>query len=92
MSITYKIADLLDSLAFNSSKLPYWLEIKTKNPSCTYYFGHFAYPLTAKLMQHGYIEDLLDEKAIVLSAKIKRCQPEQLTIVEPQKNREKLLN
>lgn len=92
MNITCKIADLLDSLVFPSPKLPYWVEIETDNPSCTYYFGHFAHPLAAKLMQHGYIKDLHDEQAIVASVKIKRCQPEQLTIVGKEKNSEKVLN
>ena len=91
MSITYKIANLLDLLVFDSPKPPYWIEIKTENPTCTYYFGHFAYSLTAKLMQHGYIKDLLEEKAIVVSAEIKQCQPEQLTIIE-EKNSKQILD
>lgn len=88
MSITFKIAELLDLLVFHSPKPPYWIEIKTNNPTCVYYFGHFNHPLAAKLMQHGYIEDLVDEKAIVVSVKIKRCEPEQLTIIKAEKNTE----
>lgn len=86
MSMTYKIAELLDLLVFHSPKPPYWIEIKTKNPICTYYFGHFEHPLAAKLMQQGYIQDLIDEKAIVVSAKIQQCQPDRLTVVETEKN------
>lgn len=84
MNITYKIANLLDLLVFDSPKPPYWVEVETENPSCTYYFGYFAHPLAAKLMQRGYVKDLLEEQAIVLSAEIKRCQPKQLTIMEEQ--------
>ena len=84
-SITLKIAELLDSLVFHSPKPPYWVEIKTNNPPCIYYFGHFDHPLAAKLMQQGYIEDLLDEEATVVSVKIKRCKPEQLTIIQAEK-------
>ena len=82
MSITYKIAELLDLLVLHSPDPPYWIEIKTRNPTCTYYFGHFNHPLAAKLMQQGYIQDLVDESAIVSSVKMKRCQPKQLTIIE----------
>ena len=83
--ITFKIAELLDSLVFHSPKPPYWVEIKTNNPTCIYYFGHFDNPLAAKLMQQGYIKDLLNEGATVVSVKIKRCEPEQLTIIEAEK-------
>jgi hypothetical protein len=82
MDITYKLAELLDKLVFHASKIPYWIEIKTKNPSCIYYFGHFDSPLAAKLMHKGYIKDLIDENATVVSVQLKQCQPEQLTIVE----------
>ena len=86
MKIPDRLAELLDFLVFHSPNPPYWVEIKTKHPTCTYYFGHFNHPLAARLMQQGYIKDLIDEKAIVVSVKIKRCQPEQLTIVETEEN------
>ena len=79
------ISDLLDLLVFRSPKPPYWVEIKTINPSCTYYFGHFNHPLAAKIMQKGYIDDLIEEKAIIASVKIEQCQPEELTIDETDK-------
>ena len=82
MSITYKIADLLDLLVLKSPKPPYWIEIKTKNPTCVYYFGHFNHPLAAKLMQQGYIKDLIDEAAVIVSVRIKQCNPKELTIIE----------
>lgn len=82
MNINYKLANFLDLLSFHNNDLPYWIEIKTKNPSCTYYFGHFNHPLAAKLMKQGYIQDLIEEEAIITSIKLKRCEPENLTIVE----------
>ena len=88
MSITFKIAELLDLLVFHSPKPPYWIEIKTYNPSCIYYFGHFDNPLAAKLMQQGYIKDLIDESAIIVSVKVKRCEPEKLTIIGAKENRD----
>jgi hypothetical protein len=85
VSITFKIAELLDLLVFYSPKPPYWIEIKTNNPTYVYYFGHFDSPLAAKLMEKDYIDDLIDESAIVVSVKIKQCQPEELTIDETDK-------
>ena len=86
MNITCKLAELLDWLVFDKSKAPYWIEIQTKNPTCTYYFGHFNHPLAAKIMEQGYIRDLIEEKAIVTSIKLKRENPERLTIIELETN------
>ena len=86
MNIVYKIAELLELLVLESPQPPYWIEIKTENPSCIYYFGHFDHPLAAKLMQQGYIDDLVDENAIVVSAKIKQCDVDKLTIPETVKS------
>ena len=61
---------------------PYWVEITTKEPKCIYYFGPFNSRTEAKRMQHGYIEDLIEEKAIGINVKIKRCLPTNLTITE----------
>lgn len=82
MNITYKLAELLDLLVFNSPQAPYWIEIKTENPTCTYYFGHFDNPLSAKLMQQGYIKDLIEEDAVIVSVKLKQCEPDSLTVME----------
>ena len=59
----------------------WWIEIRTANPSCIYYFGAFASFTAAAQAQYGYILDLLDESAKILSAEIKQCQPEHLTLV-----------
>lgn len=63
-------------------QLPWWLEIRTKIPPCTYYFGPFDSFKEAKVSRHGYIEDLIGEKAQGITVKLKRCQPQMLTISE----------
>lgn len=85
MNITYTLAELLDKLVVRATKIPYWIEVKTENPSCIYYFGHFDSPFAAKLMIKGYIKDLIDEDAKVISVILKQSEPEQLTIVEAEK-------
>ncbi|MDJ0595745.1 MAG: DUF1816 domain-containing protein [Pleurocapsa sp. MO_226.B13] len=82
MNIINKLANLLELLVVRFPKPPYWVEIKTQNPTCTYYFGHFNHLLAAKLMQQGYIKDLIEEKATVVSVKLRQCNPQQLTITE----------
>ena len=62
--------------------VPWWLEIKTAIPSCTYYFGPFSEPKMAKISQYGYIEDLLSEKARGITVEIKKLKPKELTIFE----------
>lgn len=64
-----------------STELDWWIEICTKNPSCVYYFGAFNSFAAAILVKDDYIEDLLAEKAQIISVEIKQCQPQQLTIV-----------
>jgi hypothetical protein len=36
----------------------WWLEIKTNQPTCTYYFGPFERAEEAEALKGGYIEDL----------------------------------
>ena len=57
----------------------WWIEIRTANPLCIYYFGAFESFTAAVQAQYGYILDLLAEEAKILSAEIKQCQPEHLT-------------
>lgn len=59
----------------------WWIEIRTANPLCAYYFGAFESCTAAALAQHGYILDLLTEKATILSVEIKQCRPQHLTIM-----------
>jgi hypothetical protein len=62
--------------------LAQWVQIITINPSCTYYFGPFITIKEAKLAQWGYIDDLLEEGAEILSVDIKQCKPRELTVLE----------
>ena len=58
----------------------WWVEIHTNNPQCTYYFGPFETALEARGLQEGYLEDLRQEQAQVITVAIKQCQPKHLTI------------
>ncbi len=63
-------------------KWGWWIEIRTANPSCTYYFGDFYSFTEAVSAQSGYIQDLSEEGAKLLAVEIKLCRPKQLTIYE----------
>lgn len=64
-------------------KLPYWLKISTKVPRCIYYFGPFDSSLEAKILQAGYIEDLIEENAQGIHVELEQCpHPPELTICE----------
>ena len=58
----------------------WWIEIHTNNPQCTYYFGPFQTAFEAQALQAGYLEDLQQEQAQIVTAQIKQCQPQQLTL------------
>lgn len=74
---------LFNIFKFKKKPESYWLKITTKVPCCTYYFGPFDSPWEAKLMQAGYIEDLLAEKAQGVHVELEQgSQPPQLTICE----------
>lgn len=61
----------------------WWLEIKTSQPTCTYYFGPFDSEEEAEALKGGYIEDLEQEGAQNIRTGIQRCsRPAQLTIEE----------
>lgn len=66
----------------NRSQNPWWIEIKTSSPCCTYFFGPFDSFQEARHSQDGYIEDLVDEKAFGITVEIKQCQPNLLTMFE----------
>ena len=61
-------------------KLALWIEIVTEQPQCTYYFGSFACAKSAQKAVSGYIEDLKQESAQVITVTFKRVQPRELTI------------
>lgn len=58
----------------------WWVEIVTKKPDCTYYFGPFASHREAQLSQLGYLEDLEQERPQLIAIEIKQCQPKELTV------------
>ena len=65
-----------------SSGFAYWVEIKTDNPRCTYYFGPFLSDREARDMTPGYVEDLTEEGAQGISIYVGRMKPTELTIFE----------
>jgi hypothetical protein len=61
----------------------WWVEIRTSQPACTYYFGPFDSELEADTAKGGYIEDLQLEGAQNIQTVVKLCSyPAQLTITE----------
>ncbi|OKH38157.1 hypothetical protein NIES2119_11425 [[Phormidium ambiguum] IAM M-71] len=60
--------------------LAWWIEIVTRKPQCTYYFGPFLTVKEADLAKTGYIEDLETEGAMGFIVFIKRCKPNELTV------------
>ncbi len=81
MSLATKLLDLIGLK--KKEPVPYWLKISTKVPKCVYYFGPFDSPFEAKALQAGYIEDLIEEKALGIHIELEqRLQPEELTACE----------
>jgi hypothetical protein len=80
--IVDRLMSVVNSILKIKQGKPYWIEISTKEPFCIYYFGPFENSAEAKEMQHGYIQDLIEEKAAGISVTIKRCLPTRLTIME----------
>ena len=70
------------SFLIDRKKNPWWIEIHTSVPGCTYFFGPFNSFKEAKQEQNGYIEDLVQEKAFGITVDIKQCQPTSLTVFE----------
>lgn len=62
----------------------WWIEIKTAEPVCTYYFGPFDVEQEAELAKKGYLEDLEQEGSKVVAASIMPLSepPKQLTVYE----------
>jgi len=60
--------------------LGWWIEICTNHPFYLYYFGPFDSREEATLKSHGFIHDLREEKAEILSLQIELTRPDQLTI------------
>jgi hypothetical protein len=54
----------------------WWIEVKTENPRCTYFFGPFVSQKEAEQEKAGFIEDLQQEGATHIQARIRRCKPD----------------
>lgn len=61
--------------------LAWWVEIVTAQPKCIYYFGPFVSAKEAQFSQVGYIEDLEQESAQVITIRLRRGRPRELTII-----------
>jgi Domain of unknown function (DUF1816) len=59
---------------------PWWVEVQTSVPRCTYYFGPFDDLAEARASRAGYVEDLEGEGARDIVVLVKQCQPDVLTI------------
>jgi len=61
--IVFAFLCLLIRVPRSQHATPWWVEIATEAPHCTYYFGPFNSVGEAQLNQRGYIEDLQQEGA-----------------------------
>jgi Domain of unknown function (DUF1816) len=60
---------------------PWWVEVNTAIPLCTYYFGPFDDRWEAHGARSGYVEDLQAEGARDIVALVKQChEPSLLTV------------
>ncbi|TVR14063.1 MAG: DUF1816 domain-containing protein [Phormidium sp. GEM2.Bin31] len=62
--------------------LAWWVEVRTDQPQCTYYFGPFLSQKDASRAKVGYIEDLETEGAQGIQAQVGRYKPSELTIFD----------
>ena len=60
----------------------WWVEVTTTEPDCIYYFGPFDLEKEAEAARPGYLEDLTGEGARGIVARVKRCKPPAMTIVD----------
>ncbi len=60
--------------------LAWWVEVKTLDPDCTYYFGPFVTVHQAQFLQRGYIEDLIQEGTQISAVELKQFTPESFTV------------
>lgn len=68
---------------FENLGLAWWLSVITDQPKCIYYFGPFICAKEAKAHQTGYLEDLMEEGATIVSVSLhQRESPKVLTIAE----------
>ena len=80
--IVFAVLCLLIQVPRSQSATPWWVEIATEAPPCTYYFGPFNSVREAQLNQRGYIKDLQQEGAQGIAVRLEQGQPKNLTICE----------
>ena len=74
-------SQIFDSLL--GSGKAWWVEVKTVEPACTYYFGPFDAEGEAEIAKKGYVEDLEHEGAKRVEATVLRCKrPQNLTVYD----------
>lgn len=80
MSLATKLLNLVGLK--RKRAIPFWLKISTKVPKCVYYFGPFDSIHEAKASQGGYIEDLMEEKAVGIHVELEQryVQSDELTV------------
>lgn len=66
--------------SLKTRRQPWWVEIKTESPPCTYYFGPFRQKAEAQRSQWGYIEDLTLENVGDMQVDLLQGWPSQLTL------------
>ena len=76
----FDVAKEVVSGLVHSLTADWWVEVTTINPAYTYYFGPFDTVEEAEAAQAGYIEDLALEGAQEITAEVKRCSPQEITI------------
>lgn len=72
----------ISSLNVENQELAWWIEVRTYQPACTYFFGPFESRNEAIWNQSGYLEDIQAEQPMGIMTNISQTQPEQLTIDE----------
>lgn len=73
---------LLVYLPKHQTQAPWWVKIDTQTPSCTYYFGPFDNAREATQTKPGFVEDLEQEGATVMTVLVSQFDPQSLTICE----------
>lgn len=56
----------------------WWIVILTNSPNYLYYFGPFDSYWESEWSKTGYIQDLEQEKSIIVNIEINQCQPKRL--------------
>ncbi|MFN5515792.1 MAG: diguanylate cyclase domain-containing protein [Cyanobacteriota bacterium] len=77
------IHEILPSISEKESiDFGWWLNISTRIPCVTYYFGPFASREQANQKISGYCEDLKEEGAVGISVAVQEVQPQDLTVLD----------